>query len=81
MAKSSRHRRAALIRWSKTPDRAAATAPARAGARAKWEREVDPDGTLDPAIRKLLADTREAAHMELIRERSLKSRQRKAAAR
>lgn len=35
-------------RWECTPDRAAATAPARAAAYAAYESIVDPDGTLPP---------------------------------
>ncbi len=37
---------AAAERWARTPDRAAATEPARRGLRARFEREVDPDGSL-----------------------------------
>lgn len=37
--------------WSRTTDPAARTAPARAGLLAKFEREVDPDGTLPPTER------------------------------
>jgi hypothetical protein len=37
---------AAAERWGRTRDRTAATAPARAGLRSKYQREVDPDGTL-----------------------------------
>lgn len=40
---------AAAERWGRTTDRTAATAPARAGLRAKFAREVDPTGALDPA--------------------------------
>ena len=40
---------AAAERWGRTTDRTAATAPARAGLRAKFAREVDPTATLDPA--------------------------------
>ncbi|GAA3089292.1 hypothetical protein JOF29_007944 [Kribbella aluminosa] len=36
----------AAERWGHTTDRTAATAPARAGLRAKFAREVDPDGIL-----------------------------------
>ena len=39
---------AASERWAKEPDRAKATAPARAGLEARFEREVDPDGILPP---------------------------------
>lgn len=40
---------AASERWGRTADRVSATAPARAGVRAKYAREIDPDGTLPPA--------------------------------
>lgn len=39
---------AAAERWGRTPDRSAATAPARAGLRAKFAKEIDPLGSLDP---------------------------------
>ena len=54
---------AAAERWGRTPDRTAATAPARAGLRAKFEREVDPDGTLDPAELGRRVDQLVRAHM------------------
>lgn len=34
--------------WAHTPDRTARTAPARAALMKRFEREVDPDGTLAP---------------------------------
>ena len=37
---------ASAERWGRTVDRTAATAPARAGLRAKYAREIDPAGTL-----------------------------------
>jgi hypothetical protein len=54
---------ASAERWGRTADRTAATEPARAGLRAKFEREVDPDGTLDPAERSRRADQLMHAHM------------------
>ena len=39
---------AASERWAKEPDRTKATAAARRGLEAKFEREVDPDGVLPP---------------------------------
>jgi hypothetical protein len=54
---------AAAERWGRVPDRAEATQPARAGLRAKFEREADPDGTLDPAERARRADHLQRAHM------------------
>jgi len=54
---------AAAERWGHTNDRAAATAPVRRGLRAKFEREADPDGTLNPAERGRRADHLMRAHM------------------
>lgn len=54
---------AAAERWGRTRDRTAATAHARAGLRAKFEREADPDGTLTPAERAARADSLMRAHM------------------
>ena len=41
---------AAHSRWAQTPDRTAATAPARRAALERFERQVDPDGTLPPDV-------------------------------
>ena len=41
--------------WSRTVDRPARTAPARRAFNQRFEREVDPDGKLDPAERAVLA--------------------------
>lgn len=57
---------AAAERWGRTKDRTAATAPARAGLRAKFAREIDPDGTLaasDPAELERRIDHLVRAHM------------------
>lgn len=54
---------AAAERWGRTPDRTAATAPARAGLRAKYARQVDPDGTLPPAELERRVDSLMRAHM------------------
>lgn len=54
---------AAAERWGRTADRAAATAPARRGLRAKFEREADPDGTLPPHERARRADQLMHSHM------------------
>ena len=54
---------AAAERWGRTPDRTAATAPARAGLRAKFAREIDPDGTLEPAVLEMRVDSLVRAHM------------------
>jgi hypothetical protein len=54
---------AAADRWGRTTDRTAATAPARAGLRAKFAREVDPQGILPPDDVERLVDSRVRAHM------------------
>jgi hypothetical protein len=41
----------AHAKWAACPDRTAATAAGRKAALDRFEREVDPDGTLDPAER------------------------------
>lgn len=48
--------------WANTSDRSARTAPARAALLEKFEREVDPDGTLDPAERAQRAESARKAH-------------------
>jgi hypothetical protein len=58
-----RARIAAAERWARTTDRAAGTAPARQGLRAKFEREVDPDGSLSEAEGARRADQLMRAHM------------------
>lgn len=54
---------AAAERWGRTPDRTAATAPARAGLRAKFAREADPDGLLAPHELEVRVDSLMRAHM------------------
>lgn len=54
---------AAAERWARTPDRVAATEPARRGLRARFEREADPDGILGAAERARRADALMTAHM------------------
>ncbi len=54
---------AAAERWGRTTDRTAATAPARAGLRAKFAREVDPTGALDPAEVERRVEQLMRAHM------------------
>lgn len=54
---------AAAERWGRTPDRTAATAPARAGLRAKFARQADPDGTLPTAELERRIDSLMRAHM------------------
>lgn len=61
---------AAAERWAHEPDRAKATAPARRGLEAKFEREVDPEGVLPPeelAARVKSAKTAHYSRMALAR--------------
>lgn len=55
-------RQAALSRWSKE-DPTATAIRAQRGLLAKFEREVDPDGTLTPAERTIRAERARRAHM------------------
>lgn len=58
---------AALSRWSKTSDRAAATAPARRALIERYEHDVDPQGRLDPRERRRRAI--QARDADLLRHR------------
>ncbi|WP_330438786.1 hypothetical protein OHB44_27845 [Micromonospora sp. NBC_00821] len=67
MTPSAAGRIGAHTRWGRTPDRSAATEPARRAAASKWMDEVRaefPD--LDDATLQLLADSRRKAHMSRI---------------
>lgn len=70
---------AALTRWSRVEDRAAATAPGRRAAEARFERQVDPDGVLDPAERALRAEAARRAHFVRMGHKSAQVRRKKAA--
>ena len=74
-----RGRIAANTRWGRTVDRAAATAPGRRAFIEKFEREADPDGTLDPAVRAKLAENLRRAHYQRLAFHSARARQRRAA--
>jgi hypothetical protein len=69
---------AALERWGREPDRTAATQPARDAHRAKFAREVDPDGVLDPAEREKRVDHLVRAHMLKMSRAAKKTRAAKA---
>jgi hypothetical protein len=68
---------AAHTRWAKTDDRRAALAPARKGLRAKFEREVDPDGVLPPDELARRADSAEKAYYLRLAAAGLAARRRK----
>lgn len=65
---------AAHDRWARVPDRAAATAPARAALMAKFERQVDPDGSLPPDERAKRAEHARKAHFARLCLASARSR-------
>lgn len=69
---------AAAERWGHTTDRSAATAPARRGLRAKFEREADPDGTLPAQERARQADQLMQAHMLRMSRAAAQARRRAA---
>lgn len=77
--RSRRAKIAANSRWAKTPDRLGAMAPARRGLVEKFEREVDPDGTLDPKVRAKLVQSALKAHYLRMAANSVKSRKKKKA--
>jgi hypothetical protein len=62
--------------WARCPDRSARTLSARRAFLGRFEREVDPDGTLSPEERQRRADSAMRAHMQRL---ALKSAQRRAA--
>lgn len=64
--------------WANTPDRAARTAPARAALMAKFEREVDPAGTLPPDERARRAEHKRKAYFQRLALKSAKARRARA---
>lgn len=71
-------RAAVHTRWSKTDDRTAATGPARRGMDARFEREVDPDGLLDPAERARRVTSARKAYFINLALKSARVRKRRA---
>jgi len=68
---------ASNTRWGLEPDRRAATAPARAGLLARFEREADPDGQLEPSERAYRAEKLLQAHMLRMSLKAASARRRK----
>lgn len=62
--------------WAKTDDRSARTAPARQGLHAWFERQVDPDGTLDPRELAIRVQHARKAHYTRMALKSARSRRR-----
>lgn len=75
--------RMALLRWSREDSKAPDAAPAlaRAGLAAKFAREADPDGVLDPAERAVRAERLRKAYYAELTRKSLRARQARAASR
>jgi hypothetical protein len=67
-------------RWAYTADRTAATATARAGLDAKFERQVDPDGVLTLRERVKRAASARKAYFAGLARKSITARKRKSTA-
>jgi hypothetical protein len=63
--------------WAHTEDRSARTAPARRALLDKFERLVDPDGTLPPAERAKRAEHARKAHFKRLALKSAQARRRR----
>ena len=74
MAKHINRRIAAEISWARTHDRAARTRPAREAFIRRFEKEVDPDGTLPPEERRQRAEHAKRAYMLQLSKRSAAAR-------
>ena len=72
-----RARLAAHTRWAQETDRQAATAKARAAFLDRFDREVDPDGTLDPAERKRRAANARKAYYTGLALKSAQARRKR----
>jgi hypothetical protein len=77
--RSLRGRLAAHESWAVTADPSARTAPARAAFLERFERQVDPDGVLDPAARARRAEHARKAHFARMALRSAQARRKRAA--
>lgn len=76
--RSMRAKLAAHKRWAKEADPRAATHAARKAMASKFEREVDPDGTMDPAERFRRAEHLRKAHFTALSLASAQARRKKA---
>lgn len=70
---------AAHTSWANTEDRKARTSAGTAALLSKFEREVDPDGVLDPAERARRADSARKAHFARLAFLSAQARRKKVA--
>lgn len=74
-----RARLAAHASWANTPNRAARTAAARAALADRFERQVDPEGAMDPVERAKRAESARKAFYTRLAYRSVQARRAKAA--
>jgi hypothetical protein len=72
--RSLRARIASHTSWANTEDPAARTAPARSAFFDRFERQVDPDGVLDPADRRRRAEHARKAYMQGLALKSARAR-------
>jgi hypothetical protein len=68
---------AAHSRWAKEDDRRAATQAMRDGLQARFEHQVDPDGTLDPTERARRAANARSEYFKRLALKSATARRRK----
>ena len=73
-----RARLAAHESWARTSDRSARTAPAREAAWSRFDREVDPDGKLDPQERARRAEHARKAYFLRLAMKSAQARRHRA---
>ncbi|MEU8820617.1 hypothetical protein [Actinoplanes sp. NPDC048796] len=62
--------------WANTADRQGRTAAATSSFLARFERQVDPQGVLDPEVRAVMAGHARRAYMLQLAEKSAKARAR-----
>ncbi|MBB2943314.1 hypothetical protein FB565_003027 [Actinoplanes lutulentus] len=74
-----RARIAAHASWANTADRKGRTTPATSAFLARFEKQVDPLGVLEPEVRAQMAAHARRAYMLQLAERSAKARARRAA--
>ncbi|MDX3662373.1 hypothetical protein PV646_34145 [Streptomyces sp. ID05-26A] len=75
--RSLRARIAAHTSWANTADPTARTAAARQASLDRFEKQVDPDGTMDPAERSRRAESAKKAHFLKMAARSAEVRRAK----
>ncbi|GAA0720282.1 hypothetical protein Drose_06575 [Dactylosporangium roseum] len=65
---------AAHSRWAREPDRKEAMRPALDGMLARFEKQVDPDGVLEPHIRAERAESAKKAYYKALQLKSSRAR-------